>query len=99
MEKKILDNYLLAGKIAAEVREESKAFVKVGVPVLEIAEKIEALIRKKGAEPAFPLNISLNEAAAHYTPSRIDDTKIQKSDLVKINSTVWFVANTEGEQR
>ncbi len=85
MEKDILDKYIQAGRIAAEVREESRAFVKVNASLLDIAEKIEALIREKGAEPAFPVNISINEAAAHYTPAGRDETKIKKNDLIKID--------------
>jgi methionyl aminopeptidase len=85
MEKEILEKYLQAGKIAAAVREESRKFIKIGAPLLEIAEKIESLIREKGTEPAFPVNISINESAAHYTPSKKDETTIKKDDLIKID--------------
>ena len=82
MEKSVFDKYIKAGKIAAEVREASKEFVKIDASILEIAEKIEKMIRDKGAEPAFPVNISLNETAAHYTPFSGDETKIKNGDVV-----------------
>lgn len=85
MDKEVFEKYLLAGKIAAEVREESKKFIRINASLLDIAEKSESLIREKGAEVAFPVNISLNEAGAHYTPAKRDETKIKKDDLVKID--------------
>jgi len=85
MEKEILENYIKAGKIASEVREESKKLIKPGESLLKISETIEELIRKKGGEPAFPVNISLNNIAAHYTPAKNDVTIIKESDVVKID--------------
>ena len=41
--------------------------------LLEIAEKIEQQIKDLGGEPAFPTNLSINEIAAHYTPSYDDE--------------------------
>jgi methionyl aminopeptidase len=85
MQKEIMDKYILAGKIASEVREESKSLIKVGANLLDIAEKIEANIKKKGALPAFPANLSLNDAAAHYTPTKNDETKISDGDVIKVD--------------
>ena len=85
MDKEILDKYIEAGRIAAEIRESSKALIKIDARILDIAEKIEKMIKDKGAEPAFPVNISLNEIAAHYTPMKNDETKIKKGDVAKID--------------
>ena len=85
MQKEIMDKYILSGRIAAEVREESRALIKPGAGLLGIAEKIEANIRKKGALPAFPVNLSLNDAAAHYTPTKNDETKISVGDVIKVD--------------
>lgn len=97
MEQEILEKYLQAGKIAAEVREASKELIKVGAPILEIAEKIERMIKERGAEPAFPLNISLNDVAAHYTPTKNDATMIKDGEIVKVDIGVHvdgFVGDT-----
>lgn len=85
MDKEILDKYIKAGKIASEVREESKKMAKPGVNIFELGEKIENMIKDMGAVMAFPINISLNDIAAHYTPKHNDETKIKKEDVVKID--------------
>ena len=85
MEEEILQKYLRAGKIAAEVREEARGFVKVGEKIVDIAERIERMIIEKGASPAFPVNISINEVSAHYTPTRNDVRVIKEGDVVKID--------------
>lgn len=63
---------LKAGNIAQQVRAYSKTIVKPGVLLLEIAEKIEAKIIELGGQPAFPVNLSSNEVAAHSTPTYND---------------------------
>ena len=65
--KKNLKNFALSGKILRETREEMRRFVKENMPVIDVCEKVEGLIRSKGGKPAFPCNVSINEVAAHYT--------------------------------
>jgi methionyl aminopeptidase len=67
-------NYREAGEILAQVREETAEKVEVGVTHLEVAEYAEDRIRELGGEPAFPVNISIDEVAAHDTPSADDRT-------------------------
>jgi len=80
----VLDKYRIAGRFLAEVKEGAIAKVKEGALLLEVAEFVEQSIREKGAEPAFPCNISRNEEAAHATPS-IDDETVFGKDLVKVD--------------
>jgi len=97
MKSDVEEKYIQAGKIASEVREASKEIVKSGVTLLEIAEKLEAMIRDKGGEPAFPLNLSLNELAAHYTPYKGDETRISDGDVLKVDIGVHvdgYIADT-----
>ena len=68
------EKILKAGKIASQVREFAKSIVKKDKPLLEIAEEIESKIEELGGKPAFPTNLSINEIAAHYTPSYNDET-------------------------
>ena len=65
---------LEAGKIASQVKEYARGFIKKDIPLLEIAEKIEGKIIELGGKPAFPVNLSMDEIAAHYTPSHDDET-------------------------
>lgn len=85
MKKEIFNNYIKAGKVAGEVREESRRFIKPGMTLLEIAEYIENEIRERGAKPAFPVNLSLNDIAAHYTPANNDETIFNRGDILKID--------------
>ncbi len=62
-----------AGEILAQVREEVQDRVEVGASHLEVAEWAEGRIRELGGEPAFPVNISIDEEAAHATPGADDD--------------------------
>jgi len=53
------------------------------MPLIEIAEKIENKIIELGGKSAFPTNLSMNDIAAHYTPSY--DDKTLASGLLKID--------------
>jgi len=85
MDKEVEEKYIKAGKAAADVREASRSIVEVGKKLIDIAEEIEALIRSKGAEPAFPVNISINDVAAHYTPTKNEEAVVKENDMVKID--------------
>jgi len=84
-----LEDWKKAGKITAEGLEFGRGLVKDGIKLLEVAEKIEAMIKEKDAMPAFPVNISMNEIAAHYTPSKDDET-IFEDQLVKLDIGVVY---------
>jgi len=68
------ENCREAGEILAKVRDEAAERVEVGASHLEVAEWAEEKIRELGGEPAFPVNISIDEEAAHATPERDDDS-------------------------
>lgn len=80
-----INDYNQAGKIAAEVREMVRVKNYVGRSVYEICEEVENEIIKRGAKCAFPVNVSINEIAAHYTAEPNDPIIITDSDLVKID--------------
>ncbi len=80
-----IDDFRAAGKITAKIREESKRLIMVGEPLLDIADYIEQMIEKEGAKPAFPVNISPNDIAAHYTPGINDERTIEENDLLKVD--------------
>lgn len=84
MDAEVLEKYIKAGRILAEVLKEAAPKVEVGVRLLEVAEFVEGLIISKGAKPAFPCNISLDRAAAHYTPSAADKS-VFGENMVKLD--------------
>ncbi len=84
-DEKALDKFRLSGRILRETREEIKKCVHEGMPIIEICEKAENLIRKKGGNPAFPCNVSINEIAAHYTSPPEDRKRIPEKSVVKVD--------------
>lgn len=100
MEKEVLENYKKAKEISDKVIEFSKSLVKENAKILDIAEKIEEKIRELKGKPAWPVNISINEIAAHYTPDINDTIVLKIGDLAKIdigiqvNGYIWDRAYT-----
>jgi methionyl aminopeptidase len=84
-DEKAFDKFRLSGRILRETREEIKTYVHEGMPIIEICEKAENLIRKKGGKPAFPCNVSINEIAAHYTSPPEDRKRIPEKSVVKVD--------------
>ena len=79
------EDYLKAGKIAGEVRENVRKKNWIGSTLAEICEYVESEIIKRGAKCAFPVNTSVNEVAAHYTAEPNDSKTVSDTDLVKID--------------
>ena len=92
-----INDYINAGKIAAEVRENARKKYHVGSTLSEICESIEKEIVQKGGKCAFPVNTSLNEIAAHYTAEPNDSKTVKDTDLLKIDLGVQingYIADT-----
>lgn len=81
----IFQKYKRAGKIVAEVREKARKIARENMPIIDLCEKVEALIREKGGQPAFPCNVSVNEIAAHFTAPPQDKRTIPENSVVKID--------------
>lgn len=89
---KAIENFKKAGKIAQTVRKDIYSLVSPGASALDIAETVEKSITDAGAKSGFPVNISLNDIAAHYTPSANDELLIGEKDVVKVD----FGASIDG---
>lgn len=74
-----------AGVIARGALDYAQAEAKPGVSLLELAEKIEAHINDKGGRPAFPVNLGINNVAAHYTPSAEDAAVLPEKCVLKVD--------------
>lgn len=95
MEKSEVESYVEAGKIAKEVREFARGIIKPDMKLIDIAEAIDGKIFELGGEPAFPVNLSLNEIAAHYTPAKGDETVAEGILKVDIGVCVdGYIADT-----
>ena len=85
MDDNCIESYIKAGKAVKVAKELAKNLIKPGMTFLEIANKCEEEIIKQGCKLAFPINMSLDNQAAHYSPI-IDDPKvIPKKGLLKID--------------
>jgi methionyl aminopeptidase len=96
MDKEILEKYVKAGEISKEIKKFARDEIKPDVKLLDLAEKIEKMIKDK-AGIAFPVNISLNDIAAHYTPDIGDTLTFKEGDLVKVDVGIQidgFIADT-----
>ena len=97
MKDDILEKYRTAGTLAARILKEGAQQIRVGSSYLELVESIEARVTDEGAALAFPLNLSLNEDAAHDTASWGDERILQKGDVAKLDLGVQidgYIADT-----
>jgi len=73
------------GEIVHKTLNRALNIVKPGMKVLDLCEDLENYIRSQGAKPAFPVNVSINEVAAHYTAKIDDEYTIPEKSIVKID--------------
>ena len=96
MNNEIKEKYLKAKEIAYRVKKEAKDFIKRDCHLVNIAEFIEKRIIEIGGKTAFPANLSIDEVAAHYTPSLNDEKKAEgllKIDFgVEVDGYIWDLA-------
>lgn len=74
-----------AGSVAGRALAHGVGLVREGARLEDVAEELEARIRKDGAKPAFPVNLSINHDAAHYSPKIGDPRTFRRGDLVKLD--------------
>lgn len=97
MDDEVYDAYREAGALARKVLRRGAGLVKEGASLLEMVEETEATVIEEGAQLAFPLNVSLNEAAAHDTAMHGDERTFSRGDLVKVDLGVQvdgYIADT-----
>jgi methionyl aminopeptidase len=73
-----------AGAILAQVRDEAAERLEVGTGYLEISEWAEDRIRELGGTPAFPVNVSVDEEAAHGAAAPGDERTVGEQ-MVKLD--------------
>lgn len=73
------------GRVSSEAMLYAAEQVKPGAKLLDVAEAAEKFLKDRGFGAAFPINLSINEQAAHYTPSVNDEKTFSDGDIVKID--------------
>lgn len=82
-----------ASEVHRRVRAYMKPFIKPGVRLIDMCERLEnanrILIGAKDGDIsrgiAFPTGCSLNHVAAHYTPNKGDNTVLKYDDVMKVD--------------
>jgi methionyl aminopeptidase len=81
----------LAAECHRQVRQDAHNFIKPGMRLIDICERIEntnrRLVEENGLQAgiAFPTGCSINHVAAHYTPNSGDNTVLEYGDVMKID--------------
>jgi methionyl aminopeptidase len=80
-----IEKWRRAGKITKQARDLACSLAVPGAKLEDVAEKVEGFIRKEGAKPAFPLNLSSDFWAAHYTPDIGDARTFAAGQVYKVD--------------
>jgi len=98
MDDTVYEKYKRAGEIAARARDYGSKMVREGIGCLELVNKVELMILNDGGGLAFPVNISVNEVAAHFSPCHDDKSLVfKRGDVVKLDVGVHidgYIADT-----
>jgi methionyl aminopeptidase len=93
----IPEQYFKAGKIVGAMKSWVRSQVTPGTKYSDIAVRVEEEIVRRGAQPAFPCGIGVNEVTAHYAPLETDPSVIDEGDVVKVDYGVHidgYIADT-----
>jgi methionyl aminopeptidase len=85
MDEKGIEKAVRLGDITYRALEKGRSLVKEGAKLLDVAEQIERYLKEQGCGIAFPVNLSVNEEAAHYTPKLADEKVFGLRDVVKVD--------------
>jgi methionyl aminopeptidase len=99
MDEQTKQDFIKAGRLSAEVLEYGKNLIRKGNNFFDVTQKIEKKIYEVGGVPAFPVQISCNEIAAHYCTEENDpnvfDEQLVSLDLgVHVNGAIGDNAYT-----
>jgi len=91
LESDVYNSFRRAAEAHRRVRQYILPYIKPGIKLIDMCEKLEnasrTLIEEDGLKAgiAFPTGCSLNHVAAHYTPNAGDDTVLQYGDVMKLD--------------
>ena len=97
MNEEVFERYSQAGSAASVILRKGSGLIRPDTSLLEVATQVEQMVIDAGLGVAFPVNISLNESAAHDTPSHNDERTFKTGDMVKLDLGVHldgYIADT-----
>ncbi len=74
-----------SGAINNKAQKLALKIIKPGISFLEIGIKLEEFIKENGARPAWPVNLSINEQAAHNSYSKEEQIVLKETDILKVD--------------
>jgi methionyl aminopeptidase len=74
-----------AGRVSREAKERAADLVREGALLFDVAEEVEGLMRRRGLRPSFPTCISIDNIAAHYSPTHDDTLRFRRGNVVKLD--------------
>jgi len=85
MDKETKKHYIKAGKAVQKAKDVAEEVAEEGTSFQKIAREVEKKVREEGCKPAFPVNLSRNNEAAHYTPGPSNERVLKADDVLKID--------------
>ena len=85
MDTEIIKKYIKAGEINHKAHKFASTIVKPGANLFEIGDKINRFILEHGANPAWPVNLSINQEAAHNTYNPEKQYILKEEDVLKVD--------------
>jgi methionyl aminopeptidase len=74
-----------SGKLSNDTHKFAKKIIKPGVDLSKAGKKIDDYIIEKGGFPAWPVNLSLNNEAAHNTYNLEREKILTEDDVLKVD--------------
>lgn len=96
MDEEVIEKYKRAGELAKKIRKKGLGRLEPGVNVFELVEELESDIKEE-AEIAFPINLAVDDRAAHVTPRFEDKAVLEEGQVVKLDVGVdvdGYIADT-----
>jgi len=84
LNKEGLENWKKSCNISAQALEYGKGLIKKGNNLLDVARKTDEKIISLGGEIAFPSQISMNQIAAHFCPTK-NNNPVFENQIVKLD--------------
>ncbi|MDD5086837.1 MAG: type II methionyl aminopeptidase [Candidatus Nanoarchaeia archaeon] len=84
LSKEDVDDLRKACKIASQALEYGKKLIKKDVFLLDIAESVDKKIINLGGEIAFPSQLSMDDLAAHFCPTK-NNNPVLENQVVKLD--------------
>ena len=90
MSKNYIQDYIKAGNAVIAAKKLARRIVIPNTLFLDITNQCEAAIMNSGCELAFPVNMCLDNIAAHYSSPLGDQTIVPEKGLLKIDCGAHF---------